>query len=249
LLGVHVSYDPRTRHPVATGCCLEGFDGFVTSTAAPIATGWSDPVAGRESHPLRTITFIHGAPGGIPDTLFLNAHSINSVPDIVGPLRKMGIPAVAAVDLDLITDDQKATFTNLLRVAAVPDAVRETLSGLRSKLAQAYVKQGSRPKLVGVDGLTNLDDRRALQKLIADLAQYGIFPATVGQLENWLPALGILPSGTRHGPKWVESVFVKMGEDPTAPDYVRPVEGDVWDFIREVKRWVENPNRDGIPDS
>ncbi|MEO8941074.1 MAG: hypothetical protein ABI453_11045, partial [Isosphaeraceae bacterium] len=30
-----------------------GSDGFVTSTAAPIATGWSDPVAGREFHPLK----------------------------------------------------------------------------------------------------------------------------------------------------------------------------------------------------
>jgi hypothetical protein len=31
---------------------LEGFDGLVTSTAAPIATGWSDQLSGRESHPL-----------------------------------------------------------------------------------------------------------------------------------------------------------------------------------------------------
>ena len=34
--------------------CLEGSDGFVTSTAAPIATGWSDPVAGWDLHPLKT---------------------------------------------------------------------------------------------------------------------------------------------------------------------------------------------------
>src|SRR5271165_1095310 len=33
--------------------CLEGSDGFVTSTVAPIATGWSDPVAGWELHPLK----------------------------------------------------------------------------------------------------------------------------------------------------------------------------------------------------
>jgi hypothetical protein len=26
--------------------CLEGFDGFVTSAAAPIATGWSDQLPG-----------------------------------------------------------------------------------------------------------------------------------------------------------------------------------------------------------
>jgi hypothetical protein len=31
--------------------------GFVASTAAPIATGWSDPVAGRELHPLKIQAF------------------------------------------------------------------------------------------------------------------------------------------------------------------------------------------------
>ena len=49
---------------------LEGSDGFVTSTAAPIATGWSDPVAGWDSHPQRTHDF-HGAqiePTPVPDT-------------------------------------------------------------------------------------------------------------------------------------------------------------------------------------
>ena len=39
--------------------CLKGSDGFVTSTAAPIATGWSDPVAGWELHPLKT-NALHG---------------------------------------------------------------------------------------------------------------------------------------------------------------------------------------------
>jgi hypothetical protein len=39
---------------------LEGFDTFVTSTAAPIATGWSDPVTGWELHPLKNSTW-HGA--------------------------------------------------------------------------------------------------------------------------------------------------------------------------------------------
>ena len=57
--------------------CLEGSDGFVTSTAAPIATGWSDPVAGWELHPLKTNTSrftahrygVPGTPGrpGPPD--------------------------------------------------------------------------------------------------------------------------------------------------------------------------------------
>src|SRR4051812_50220708 len=37
--------------------CLEGPGGFFPPTAAPIATGWSDPVAGRELHPLKIHTF------------------------------------------------------------------------------------------------------------------------------------------------------------------------------------------------
>jgi len=37
-----------------------GSDGFVISTAAPIATGWSEPVPGRELHPLKS-SAVHGA--------------------------------------------------------------------------------------------------------------------------------------------------------------------------------------------
>jgi hypothetical protein len=39
----------------------EGFDGFVASAASSIATGWSDPIAGRDLHPLEFNDF-HGAP-------------------------------------------------------------------------------------------------------------------------------------------------------------------------------------------
>jgi hypothetical protein len=38
----------------------EGFDGFVTSAASSIATGWSDLIAGRDLHPLEFNDF-HGA--------------------------------------------------------------------------------------------------------------------------------------------------------------------------------------------
>jgi hypothetical protein len=39
---------------------IEGSDSFVASTAASIATGWSEPVPGRELHPLKSSAF-HGA--------------------------------------------------------------------------------------------------------------------------------------------------------------------------------------------
>ena len=36
---------------------IRGFSRFVTSTTAPIATGWSDPVPGRDLHPLKNSAF------------------------------------------------------------------------------------------------------------------------------------------------------------------------------------------------
>src|SRR5579863_4907998 len=67
-VGVHIGrFEACSTFTRVTACrlaaspqrciCLEGFDGLVTSTVAPIATGWSDPVAGWELHPLRNNTF------------------------------------------------------------------------------------------------------------------------------------------------------------------------------------------------
>ena len=60
LLDVHTCYGLPVRRTTSRHVCLEGSDGFVTSTAAPIATGRSDPVARRDSHPLKIPDF-HGA--------------------------------------------------------------------------------------------------------------------------------------------------------------------------------------------
>src|ERR1019366_1714565 len=40
-----------------TTLSIEGSDSFVASTAASIATGWSEPVLGRELHPLKSSAF------------------------------------------------------------------------------------------------------------------------------------------------------------------------------------------------
>src|SRR3954463_16733212 len=57
LLDVHSRYGLSTRCTAERYICLEGSDGFVTSTAAPIATGWSDPVTRRDLHPLKIRDF------------------------------------------------------------------------------------------------------------------------------------------------------------------------------------------------
>jgi hypothetical protein len=57
LHGVHLRCGLPARRTAKAARCLEGFDGFVTSAAAPIATGWSDQLSGRESHPLKIRAF------------------------------------------------------------------------------------------------------------------------------------------------------------------------------------------------
>jgi hypothetical protein len=46
LLGVHSHYGLSARGVATATLSIEGFGSIVTSTAAPIATGWSDPLPG-----------------------------------------------------------------------------------------------------------------------------------------------------------------------------------------------------------
>lgn len=52
------------------------------------------------------------------DTVFLNAIGKNTIGDVVAPLREMGVPAAAVVDLDIV---KKADLTRLMRAAGAPD--------------------------------------------------------------------------------------------------------------------------------
>src|ERR1035437_2805823 len=51
LLSVHSRYNLQTHQSPYATLSTRGFSGFVASTAAPIATGWSDPVPGRVFSP------------------------------------------------------------------------------------------------------------------------------------------------------------------------------------------------------
>ena len=51
---VHLRYGLPARGTAKAVLYIGGFDDFVTSIAAPTATGWSEPVAGWELHPLKT---------------------------------------------------------------------------------------------------------------------------------------------------------------------------------------------------
>ena len=109
LLGVHSRYGLPARGAAKRPFAIEGFDGFVTSTAAPIATGWSDPVAGRDLHPLKTTPF--------HDVLFTNHYESLSNCQLITILNDM---ADAGFDpaFDAVLDDLKPSSAS----AASPSA-------------------------------------------------------------------------------------------------------------------------------
>ena len=57
LLSVHSRYGLHAHRVAIATLCIEGFSGFVTSTAASIVTGRNEPVPGRDFHPLWTSAF------------------------------------------------------------------------------------------------------------------------------------------------------------------------------------------------
>ena len=86
-------------------------------------------------------------------------------------------------------------------------------------------------------------EREGCENLFSQLQGYGIFIVKNGEQESWLKPLGAIG----HGSNWLIDIFEKMGEDPEKPNYIRPGKGDVWDFIGEIKQWISNPARKGVP--
>lgn len=117
------------------------------------------------------------------------------------------------------------------------------MATLRSRVKERFDATGRDMKREGGVDLLTGGDREAANNLLDRLQQYGLFVVRRGELESWLPGLG----GTGHGPVWLVDVFERMGEEPDSPQFIRPSEGDVWEFIGSLRAWLQDPARRGIP--
>jgi len=171
------------------------------------------------------------------DVLFLNATNKQTVQTLLAPLRRLRIPAAAIVDLDII---KEADLAALMRAAGMPDLLIATLTTLKTRLRREYERIGVDPKQGGVSAL-GPESRTAADHLLRSAAEYGVFIVPVGELERWLSELGVQAQKNR----WIERIFSRMRTDPSDPEYLRPGTGDVWDFVRAVARWIDDPRRLG----
>lgn len=175
----------------------------------------------------------------VEDAVFLNAQNKSTIRRIVKPLREAGVPAVAIVDLDILKcDDLKP----LLKNCFVPQALSDGWNSTRGQLAARYTETEVDMKKRGLEGLDS-NNRESGAVLLHNLRDYGIFVVPVGELERWLLPLGVVGGKI----EWIISMYEKLGSDPTAPGYVSPGEGDVWEFVSSMRKWVMDPNRKGMP--
>jgi ABC-type cobalamin/Fe3+-siderophores transport system ATPase subunit len=167
---------------------------------------------------------------GIPNCLFINAQNKQTVQTIMRPLRQLGIPAAAVVDVDVLKDGGQ-NWTNLLASANLPSALHGGLATMRSSVKQAMDATGRDMKRDGGVAILSQTDREAAEQLLKQLEEYGVFVVPTGELESWLRPLG----ASGHGPTWLVEVFQRMGEDPALASYVLPGDDDVWRFLASIK--------------
>lgn len=179
---------------------------------------------------------------GISNCLFLNAQNKQTVQTIIKPLRELGIPAVGIVDVDVLKDGGQ-DWTNFLKSGFIPELEHQPLGAMRNAIKQKMNETGKDMKRDGGVDILAGSDQEAANNLFDKLAEYGLFVVRKGELESWLLPLG----ASGHGPSWLINIFEKMGEDSESPDYLKPSNGDVWDFCGEIQKWFTNPNRKGLP--
>ena len=179
---------------------------------------------------------------GIPNCLFINAQNKQTVQTLIRPLRKLGIPAVGIVDVDVLKEGG-TNWINLLTSADLPALSHNSLATMRAAVKEAMDATGKDMKRDGGLQILQAADRQAAENLLLQLSDYGIFVVPGGELESWLQDLAV----GGHGPSWLIEIFERMGEDPASANYIRPGSDDVWGFLGQVRGWLLNVSRKGIP--
>jgi hypothetical protein len=184
---------------------------------------------------------------GSLDTLFTTAQNWQTTARVIAPLRQLGVPAAAILDLDVLWG-RAPEWTKFYDAAGLSPLQRKDLEDRRNAFNDALVlwdedNGRARAKRDGLAGL-RADVRRAGETVVKGLAAIGVFLVPVGELEGWLPALGVT---SRAKGKWIVEMFETIGTTPVDEGYVRPASDDVWLFLDQLAKWISDPARAGMP--
>lgn len=183
---------------------------------------------------------------GIEDSVFLNAQNWQTIARLVQPLRRIGVPAAAILDLDTITGNE-TTWKKIYKATGIPKNHWKRVNRLRSQVADAFDRlppdlgKKAKIKRIGVQALGQSATETA-NELINYLARYGIFLVPVGEVESWFSSISV------GGPKseWLTRLFGKIGTFEDDPHYKQPGSDDVWKFLEQIAGWADDSGRDGM---
>lgn len=176
------------------------------------------------------------------EALFINAHSKQSTSKIAGPLREMGIPAAIIVDFDILKKNDE--FKILLSELSIPTTLASGWCQQKALISKHCSDIGIDWKRRGILDVIDPSMNLSLKTLLSALADFGIFVVPNGELESWLTNIGVEPTNNKK--YWLLSVFEILGGDPEHGNYINPTNNDIWEFMRDIALWINNPTRNGV---
>jgi hypothetical protein len=111
--------------------------------------------------------------------------------------------------------------------------LRPTFQSLRKTSNDFFQELSADPKREGISILSK-NNKKTIDKFISDLEEYGAFIVEDGELEKWLPYLDV----KNRKEDWLVAMFTRLKSDPNDVEYVKPSDGDVWDFIGKINNWI-----------
>lgn len=179
---------------------------------------------------------------GVSDALFVNAQNWMTIADIIKPLRDIGVPAAAVIDLDAIKESANQ-WKKFYDAVGLTDTDRDEIEAERAICAGYLAAKGKVAyKAGGVAAFVD-SEKRELLKLIKKFKLLGLFIVDVGELERWLPSLGVTTTDKK---RWITRIFQALGSDPSDRGYIKPRANDVWRFIDEVAVWILESTKRGV---
>ncbi|SPJ27187.1 hypothetical protein TRM7615_00670 [Falsiruegeria mediterranea M17] len=172
---------------VATACMLDSDDlkQFMTAPllrSANVLSGlFAQSVVVTEAdtdrafyQEINTRLLTEGKGRGVENAVFLNAQNKQTVPRIVGLLRKMGVPAAGIVDLDVVAEG-RTPWVNQMEGIGVPSALRLPFESLHKTTFDHLKNASTNPdkkgyKTEGGTALLSGQNKEAADSLFSQLA-------------------------------------------------------------------------------
>ncbi len=174
---------------------------------------------------------------GISDTHFIHTYGHQNEWKAVKPLRKIGLPAVAIVDFDVVYDGG-TNLSKLKKACLIEDPDLTRLQYLRAQLLPSWKSLGKKSmKGKGIDTLSD-DIKKKTEAYLVELTQYGLFVVPYGELESWNVEFGI-SSGDKM--KRIVTFLSKVDTGSISIGSER-----IWGFMRKIQNWLGNSKRKGL---